>query len=473
METQPLNLFERFNQWITESIMVKLVSIGFLILILLIPSSWVESLISERQGRADEVMREVSDKWSGNQTLSGPILVIPFTHVERIKRWDNGKQIEEVFETVKTAYFVPETMQVKGVVKPEIRHRGIFEVAVYTSEVTMDAQFATPDFSSWSIPDERVHWKEAKLVTGITDMRGISENPQIKKGEESLLSEPSSDIGVLVNQPGYQTQYVTADNGTPKTSSGIVIPLKATGREDLGKQFSFKFSLKGSEGLYIVPVGKTTAVNISGSWPSPSFDGKFLPDNPSIDEKGFSADWKILSFNRPFAHAWLAGEQSLSGSEFGVRLLIPADQYQKSMRTAKYGELIILLAFTALFLVEITSKLRIHPFQYILIGAALIIYYTLLLSISEKTGYNVAYIISSVATISLITLYASSFLKKRSLLFLFSTLMTGFYIFIFVIIQAQDFSLLIGSIGLFIIIGLLMYFSRNISWYRDKKQVDA
>jgi inner membrane protein len=158
----------------------------------------------------------------------------------------------------------------------------------------------------------------------------------------------------------------------------------------------------------------------------------------------------------------------LSGSEFGVRLLIPADQYQKSIRTAKYGALIIILAFTALFLVEITTKIRIHPFQYILIGVALIIYYTLLLSLSEQVGYNIAYGISSVATIFLVSFYASSFLKKKSILFLFTTLMTFFYAFIFVIIQAQDYSLLIGSIGLFIIIGLLMYFSRNIKWYGDR-----
>lgn len=406
-----------------------------------------------------------SDAW---QTLAGPILVVPFSHVERVKRWEGSKQVEEVFETVKTAYFVPETMAAKGTVNPEIRHRGIFEVAVYTSEVNIEAKFITPDFTSWNIPDEQVHWKEARLVVAITDMRGISKDPQITREGVSLLSEPSSDIGVPVSRP-YNPGYDATEAPRPFTS-GISIPLKATGRDDLGKQFSLNIALKGSEGLYIVPVGKTTKVNISGAWPSPSFDGKFLPDNPSIDEKGFDAEWNVLSYNRPFAHAWLAGEQSLGGSEFGVRLLIPADQYQKSMRTAKYGELIILLAFTALFLVEITSKLRIHPFQYILIGAALIIYYTLLLSISEKTGYNAAYLISSVATVGLITLYASSFLPKRSTVFLFSTLMTSFYIFIFVIIQAQDFSLLIGSIGLFLLIGLLMYFSRNINWYPGKKE---
>ena len=129
--------------------------------------------------------------------------------------------------------------------------------------------------------------------------------------------------------------------------------------------------------------------------------------------------------------------------------------------------LIILLTFIALFLVEITRKVRIHPFQYILIGAALIIYYTLLLSVSEYVGYNIAYIISSIATVALVGMYATTFLPNRGLTLLFSSLLILFYSFVFVIVLQQDFSLLLGSIGLFVIVGLLMYFSRKITWYRE------
>ena len=168
-----------------------------------------------------------------------------------------------------------------------------------------------------------------------------------------------------------------------KLVSGIVTPLGWTERANFVSDFSIKLSLKGSRSLYFVPAGKSTEVKAEGAWPSPSFEGKLLPEDRSVTEEGFTAFWKVLSFNRPFSQKWLDSEQSLSGSEFGVRLLIPADQYQKSIRTAKYGVLVIILAFTALFLVEITTKIRIHPFQYILIGVALIIYYTLLLLLSE------------------------------------------------------------------------------------------
>lgn len=457
MENQPLNLFERFNQWITESIMVKLFSIGFLTLILLIPASWIEELIQERQSRANEAILEVSDKWSGQQTITGPVLMIPFTKIEKSRRWSDGKQLEELIESVHQAYFLPEGYQVKCTVSPEVLHRGIFDVAVYKSEISMQATFALPDFSTWSIPDSQVHWKEAVLINGITDLRGISENPVIKIGDKQLYSNATSDIGLIL---------IPEEETNPRlVQSGVVTTLGWSTRMDAVSDFSIQLSLKGSERLYFLPTGQSTVIQTDGQWPSPSFEGKFLPESRTIHESGFTATWKVLSFNRPFAPQWIDKEQSLAGSEFGVRLLIPADQYQKSTRTAKYGQLIILLAFTVLFLLEVTTKIKIHPFQYILIGAALILYYTLLLSISEQVGYNTAYMIASIATTVLVTLYASSFLKRKSIMALFSGLMVCFYIFIFIIIQAEDFSLLIGSIGLFMIIGLLMYFSRNINWY--------
>jgi inner membrane protein len=173
----------------------------------------------------------------------------------------------------------------------------------------------------------------------------------------------------------------------------------------------------------------------------------------------------VLHFNRPFSQQWTNKNQSLSGWDFGVKLLVPVDQYQKSIRTSKYGILVILLTFISLLLVEITQKLRIHPFQYILIGAALTIYYTLLLSFSEHLGYNTAYLIASVATVVLISAYATTFLSNIRLVVLVSMLLVLFYSFIFVIILQQELSLLLGSVGLFIIIGMLMYFSRKVKWY--------
>ena len=211
---------------------------------------------------------------------------------------------------------------------------------------------------------------------------------------------------------------------------------------------------------------------MSGPWADPSFDGEFIPQAREVTDTGFSATWKVLHFNRPFSQQWVDDNQNLSGATFGLKLLLPVDQYQKSMRTSKYGVLIIALTFISLFMVEVTQKIRIHPFQYILIGVALIIYYSLLLSISEHMGYDLAYLLSSIATVALITFYSLSFLQKTRLAILLCLLLITFYSFVFVIIQLQDYSLLIGSIGLFIIIGVLMYFSRKISWYSEPALIE-
>jgi inner membrane protein len=474
METNQLSIFERLNNWIKESVTIKLLSIGFLILILMIPSKWIESLISERQSRAESVISEIAGKWSGEQTILGPVLVIPFTKREKV---DRGKDGIEIREWIDKAFFLPEQLNVNSKVDPQILHRGIFEAAVYESEISLNAEFVQPDFKKLNVDEKDVNWKDAYLVMGITDLRGISKNPSLTLGGVAVACEPSSQIGLTTqyNQSAsgdYTDSNVAAAYSQPTVSeNGIVASLNWQKPQDFSKSVSIKLGLKGSTLLYFVPVGKTTHVKVEGPWASPSFAGNFLPSNREISENGFKATWDILHYNRPFSQQWVGAGQKISGSEFGVKLLIPVDQYQKSMRTAKYGELIILLTFVALFMVELLRKVRIHPFQYILVGAALIIYYSLLLSFSEHVGYDWAYLIATLATVMLVSLYSISFLDSKKLVMIFSFLMSFFYTFIFVIIQLQDYSLLLGSIGLFLIIGLIMYSSKNIKWYKEEKSV--
>jgi inner membrane protein len=468
METSTVStgILERFNKWIQESIMIKLMSIGFLIIILLIPSSWIKDMISERQERAEEVIDEVNEKWSGNQTISGPIIVVPYRKQEIIDHGAAGKEIKEHTEK---AFFLPVTLDITGTVNPEARNRGIFETVVYKSSLQIKSTFQKPDFKSLSIADEMIEWKGAYMIFGITDLRGISDNPSFLIGEKNFPTEPSNNIGVTIvnKRKENNSPAVYQEKKTTTSSNGIVAKLGWENADSFRGNVNIKLNLKGSQRLDFVPTGKTTLVKLNGPWPNPSFDGEFLPEPREISEKGFTAFWKVLHFNRPFSQQWTENNQELSGADFGLKLLVPVDQYQKSMRTSKYSVLIILLTFVALFLVEITQKVRIHPFQYILIGAALIIYYTLLLSFSEHFGYNAAYIISSVATVLLISLYSTTFLPSKKLAMLFSALLVISYTFIFVIILQQDFSLLLGSIGLILIIAMLMYFSRRVKWYRE------
>jgi inner membrane protein len=448
--------------------MVKLFSIGFLVLILLIPSVWIDELIHERQSRSNQVMQEVSDKWSGSQTIAGPILVIPFKKQEVI---DRGKDGIEIREHIEKAFFLPENLNIDGTITPEILKRGIYDAVVYESSLQVKSTFAKPDFKSLDVKEENVIWEGAQMIFGISDLRGINDNPTILIGGQPYGAEPSNDIGVSIipsqKEAGTNYEYETPTVEKGKSGNGIIVKLDWENAESFNGNMSLKVSLKGSRRLDFIPGGKTTDVNLSGPWSDPSFDGEFLPATREVSEAGFKASWKVLHFNRPFSQQWVERNQSLQGSDFGVKLLIPVDQYQKSTRTSKYAQLIIILTFVALFLVEITRKIRIHPFQYILIGAALIIYYSLLLSISEQLGYNAAYWIAASATVILISLYSTTFLKNTSLVILLSSLMTVFYTFIFVIILQQDLSLLIGSIGLFIVVAALMFFSRSVKWYQE------
>lgn len=458
MET--FTLIDRFNLWLKESITIKLLSIGILVLILLIPTAWIMSIMEERQQRAEEVVGEVAGKWSGSQVIAGPVLVIPYQKAEKV---GTGKDAE-VRTVVENAYFLPATLTVKGEVNPQVLHRGIFDVAVYESTLDIAATFGQLDFASLGVAPESILWDQAKLRTGISDLRGIVETPSLTLGEKSISVEPTSNLGYSF----YGGSRNRGDQESNWLSSGVEGSLPMASAADVPQSLSMKLALKGSSVISFLPVGRTTDVFLKGQWPDPSFDGEFLPNSRLVSAKEFEATWKVLHFNRPFAQQWVGDGKNFEKYDVSTRLIIPADQYQKSIRTVKYAILLILLGFTALFLVEISRKIRIHPFQYILIGAALIVYYTLLISLSEHVGYDIAYVMATAATVTLVTLYARSFLNDGKMLALFSGLLIFFYLFIFVIIQAQDYSLLLGSTGLFLVIAAIMYFSRSISWYGEK-----
>lgn len=440
----------KFNNWLKESVMVKLFSIAFLTLFLLIPQSWIHSIIEERQGRLTDVMQDVSETWSNAQDVTGPVLVVPYKKKESTHVLVAGKTEERITETVEVAYFLPEDLKITSELKPEKLHRGLFDVIVYNSNTTMSGTFARPNFAALGIPVESIVWEETTLMMGLSDLRGIGETPLISFNNQQYKTEPSSSVAA----PLFASNIAGSVN---LSAADSIIP------------FNIKLSLKGSSYLYFYPMGKSTQVTMNGNWGNPSFDGAYLPENRTVTENDFSATWKILNFNRPFPQQWRGTLNTLAGTEFGVKLLIPVDQYQQSTRTAKYGILIILLTFVSLLLIELMVKINIHPFQYTLIGVALVIYYALLISFSEHIGFNLAYLISAGAIVILISMYSFSFFKSLKISALLFTLLTAFYTYIFILTQEQDYALLLGSVGLFIIIGTLMYVSRGIDWYNPKK----
>lgn len=437
-----LSLLEKFQEWISSSTSLKLMVIGFVVLILLIPQSMTMDLIQERQLRSEEAEDEISSKWSREQTLTGPYLVIPYHHYREIESGTEKKLIKEL----RSVYFFPENLNILGDIQAQPLHRGIFDVVVYTGELSLNANFPQLPLKKLGLLPDQILWDQASLMIGVSDLRGIGENPQL-----------------IINGTNHSSEPFTDD---PNQLRGLQVKLLLDSANQNGLNFEAKLKLKGSKSFQVTPLGKTTQMELKGNWSSPSFQGEFLPETRNMSDQGFESSWKVLHFNRPFGQEFLGSMPIVEHSAFGLSLKLPADQYQQSVRTSKYALLIIILSFLALFLMEIFTKTRIHPLQYILIGFTLVLYYTLLIALSEQIGFSLAYLLASLATVGLLALYSKSLFSQFKNTGIFAGILIAFYIFIFVIVKQQDYALLIGSLGLFIVLAVTMYISRKIDWYK-------
>jgi inner membrane protein len=432
---------DKLSFWAKNRVVFKAILIGILILLLLIPTAMIRQLIVEREGRQEEAANEISSKWSGKQTLTGPILSIPY--FENYK--DEAGNVKSV---VKYVHILPEQLNISGELFPEKRYRSIFEIVVYKSQLKISGYFNSFTAELINMQQGKLMPEKAFITFGINDLRGIE--------DQITLHWNNSNLNF---NPGVET--------TDVVQSGINVRVKIDLSDSMNRRYNFSFDLKlkGSQTLYFVPVGKITEVNINSKWNSPGFDGAFLPDTRTIDDKGFKAKWKVLNMNRNYPQHWSESTYKIDDSAFGINLLMPMDGYQKASRSLKYAILLIALTFMIFFFIEIMNNKLLHPFQYILVGLALSIFYSLLLSFSEHMSFNLAYILSAVLTMALIFLYTRSILDDKKLTFLIGSVLFILYAFIFTIIQLEDYALLMGSIGLFIALALIMYYSRKIDWF--------
>lgn len=459
------SFFERLNARIRNSTTVKLLTMGLLILLLLIPASMIQSLVREREYRRQEAIQEVSSKWGNAQTLVGPLLTIPYRTYHTT---DEGRTIT----TTHQAYFLPEALEIDGDIAPETRYRGIYEVVVYTTHLAFSGHFPAPDFSEWGIDAADVLWNEATVVLGISDLRGINEQVVLGWNESSETF-----------QPGLEASEVLDTGISTRVPVGSQPP--ATGQY----AFAFEVDVNGSGTLMATPLGQETTLRLTSPWATPSFDGAFLPDERTVTAEGFEARWRVLHLNRNYPQQWrgalpaaTSGPEvqpyppggvpatSLGQSAFGVRLLLPVDRYQKTTRAAKYAILVIALTFLVFFFTEVRHRARAHPFQYILVGLALCLFYALLLAIAEHMLFNLAYALAGLATIGLVTLYSRSIFSSQQSALVTGGVLVVVYGFVFVILQLEDYALLVGSLGLFIALALTMYLSRSIDWYGVREE---
>lgn len=436
------DLISKATSTLKSSVGIKMIIIFFLLMVLLIPLGMVENLINERQYRKNGVINEISSKWGNSQTVKGPFLTIPY---KSYYKTDKGV----LKYSTEYLHVLPESLNVDGDLGAETRYRGIYEAILYNSKMNLKGEFKYPDFSKLGINAENVKWNGIYISIGITDMRGITEEVKGTFGDVSFSMDPGVDVDHVV-------------------STGMSSRVALNSKKET-YPFQISINVNGSQYLYFTPVGKVTEVTLKSPWANPSFDGSYLPVEREVTEEGFTAKWKVLHLNRSFPQQWIDRKYNVdNGPFFGVKFLNPVDVYRKSTRMSKYGLLFMVFTFAAFFFSEISRHVRVHPVQYMMVGFAIVLFYSLLLSISEHLNFDIAYIASAVAVVTLISVYAKGVFNNTALGLSIGGILTLLYGYLYMLLQMQDYALLLGSIGLFAVLAYIMYKTRQIDWYSLK-----
>jgi len=422
---------------IRNSATIKVISMGVLILLLLIPSSMVSSLIREREQRKESVVSEINEKWGGSQVITGPFVTVPFKAYYK----DEDNQLKY---SIQYLHVLPETLKIECRIDPQIRYRSIYEAVLYNSKISISGNFGEIRELEKTMSEDDILWNRSVISVGISDMKGIKNDIVFAFADQEYKASP-----------GLLTQDIAA--------SGVKADIELS--QEQSYSFSIELDLDGSEQLHFIPAGETTELRMVSTWQSPSFNGEFLPSERTVSADGFEAKWNVLQFNRNYPQAWVGNRYKVADSAFGLQLIITADLYQKTMRMSKYALMFIVFTFSAFFCAEIISRKRVHPIQYLMIGLAVVLFYVLLLSISEHVNFDMSYLISAIAITLLISLYSKGILMGRKFSLILGGILAGLYAFLYVILQLEGYSLLLGSLALFVILAGIMYLTRRIDWY--------
>jgi len=437
---------------------LKMAFVAVLTLLLLIPLAMVRSVLEERLARRDKAVNEITSTWGKEQVLTGPVLIIPYTSDQ--ETWEEvvidgrRERAERIQSLRRQAYFMPSVFKADGRIRPERRHRGIYETVVYRGTLNLSGSFARPSFEEWNVDPARILWNEAEVALAVTDLRGAQGPLEITLAGRVAPMRPGSRL------PAFENAVHARIEGLGAATDAI--------------PFTMSLDFNGSRSLRFAPVGVNNDVTIRSTWPDPSFQGAFLPSERSVSREGFSARWQVSYYGRSYPQQWTdlapVGADAFAASLFGVDLVPVMDSYRYVERSIKYGILFIALLFTAFFLFEILSAARIHPFQYTLVGIALCLFYLGLLALSEVTSFGSAYWIGAALATLMIALYSGKTLRCVRAGALVAAGLVLVYAFLFVILRLQDYALLVGTLGLFLLLGVVMFVTRNIDWYARDSQ---
>jgi len=417
-----------------------------LAILMCLPLFMISLAVAERQVRAGEATADIESSWGRAQNIAGILLFVPY-EASASETFGAG-----TISTLRrnTGVLLPARAQYSAAVRTETRSRGIYDVTVYTTDLTIVADFDQSDIAELAPAGATVLWNEAVAVVGLTDVRGLQQNPTLSVGGMNVPFLPG---------PG--------PSAPDAKFASIHAPLSLVSAPD-GLALQTTLTLRGSSELAFAPVGKDTVARVQSAWPHPSFFGAFLPDQRQVGPTGFDVSWNVPYLARGFGQVF-AGATALttiSETQFGVRFYRPIDFYQLVARSLKYAVLFVGLAFLSFFVVELLTGARLHAAQYALIGAAQVLFYLLLLSIAEHLGFETAYAIGATATVGLTTAYAVSAFGSRRHAGILLVVLSVQYAALYSLLQVEDYALLLGSVLLFAVLAVVMYLTRNLNWYR-------
>lgn len=426
----------------------KIILIGALCICFIAPLSMVRSIIAEREHRSSSVKRELISSWGGNTEIAGPYLTVPVYRQETVYQSDGSKRIEQ---TKKLLLVFPELLDARIDAKSETRSRGIYIAPLYLADLQLQGHFKLNGIED-QIKEGEFAWDEAKLVLHLGRLRGIREVQEARARGVNLSFEPATEL-------------------SEHWGDAIAAPLDLSDLDKNGGSFPYSIRSKmgGGGEISMIPVAQNSSAEIISDWSSPSFQGSPLPDTRDYSEEGFHATWKISHLGRNLPKQVFLGEfyeTASATSSFGVHFFQEDDPYPKNQRSVKYAWLFLIVPFITFFLFEVIRKTPIHPVQYLLAGSADMVFYLLLVSISEQIPFLAAYLVSSAAIILLLGAYGSTVLGGRRSGALLATILAVAYGYLYFVLQSEDYALLLGSLGLFLVLAALMYLTRNVSWYR-------
>lgn len=418
-----------------------------------VPFLTIGMILGERQQYRARAIKEVAESTAGAQTVTGPLLVVPFRERRVSQTTDSKTGKVTIAETITSgeAVVLPESLSILSNVKVETRNRGIFKAHILHSDLQLTGDFVLAPRYGVSADHDIVGWDPAFLAVMVTDTRGMRRVPVVSWNGVPHTPSPGSRLR-------WPTPRFSTEVGVLPAPSGVHIP------------FQIDLTLLGTQELKLVPMGKDTRVAMTSTWPHPNFSGRFLPDTRTITDKGFHASWQLSRFATNIEDAvdrqQRGDEGGILASTFGVGFLEPVDVYRQSERAIKYGLLFVVLTFVTFFMFEIVKHLSLHPMQYALVGAALAIFFLLLLSISEHLPFAVGYGLASAACVGLIGYYVSHVLHSVRLGLGLGGAVALLFGLLYVVLLSEDYALLLGSLVLFGVLALIMVVTRRIDWSR-------